>query len=72
MTKALAAELPEGMAAVAMNPGVIDTDMLRACMSEGAAAHPKADAWARIAAPALLALGPKDNGRSASIGLFED
>jgi NAD(P)-dependent dehydrogenase (short-subunit alcohol dehydrogenase family) len=29
LTKALAEELPQGMAAVPLNPGVIDTDMLR-------------------------------------------
>ena len=31
MTMALAAELPAGLAAVAVNPGIIDTDMLRSC-----------------------------------------
>jgi NAD(P)-dependent dehydrogenase (short-subunit alcohol dehydrogenase family) len=29
LTQAFAKELPEGLAAVALNPGVIDTDMLR-------------------------------------------
>lgn len=68
LTKALAQELPAGMAAVPLNPGVIDTDMLRQCWSEGAAGHPKAEAWAQTAAPFLLRLGPKDNGRSLSVG----
>jgi NAD(P)-dependent dehydrogenase (short-subunit alcohol dehydrogenase family) len=71
LTKALAAELPQGMAAVALNPGVIDTDMLRSCWSEEAASYPKAEVWARTAAPAILKFGPKDNGRSASISEFE-
>lgn len=72
LTKALAQELPPGMAAVPLNPGVIDTDMLRSCWADGAAAYPKAEAWAKAAAPYLLGLGPKDNGRSLSVGGFED
>ena len=68
LTKALAEELPEGMAAVPLNPGVIDTPMLRQAWGEGAASHPKPDAWAEIAAPFILQLGAKDNGRSLSVG----
>ncbi len=71
LTKALAEELPAGMAAVPLNPGAIDTDMLRQCWSDGAAAYPKAVKWAEQAAPYLLQLGPKDNGRSASVAGFE-
>ena len=70
LTKALAQELPAGMAAVPLNPGVIDTDMLRTCFSESASSYPKADAWARTAAPFILGLGAKDNGHSASVGGF--
>jgi NAD(P)-dependent dehydrogenase (short-subunit alcohol dehydrogenase family) len=68
LTKALAEELPAGMAAVPLNPGVIDTDMLRTCWADGAAAYPKADIWAKTAAPFILKLGPKDNGKSLSVG----
>ena len=67
LTKALAQELPAGMAAVPLNPGVIDTDMLRQAWSDGASAYPKADEWAERAAPFLLALGAKDNGKSLSV-----
>jgi NAD(P)-dependent dehydrogenase (short-subunit alcohol dehydrogenase family) len=72
LTKALAEELPAGMAAVPLNPGVIDTDMLRSCWADGAASYPKAEAWAKIAAPFILKLGPKHNGQSVSVGGFED
>ena len=72
LTKALAQELPAGMAAVPLNPGVIDTDMLRQAWSDGAASYPKAQEWAKVAAPYILQLGPKDNGKSASVGAFED
>ncbi len=67
LTKALAEELPKGMAAVPLNPGTIDTDMLRACWADGAAGHPKADEWAAVAAPFILKLGAKDNGKSLSV-----
>jgi NAD(P)-dependent dehydrogenase (short-subunit alcohol dehydrogenase family) len=72
LTRALAEELPAGMAAVPLNPGVIDTDMLRLCWSEGAGNYPKAQAWAAKAAGFILKLGPKDNGRPVSVSGFED
>jgi hypothetical protein len=46
---------------------VIDTDMLRQAWSDGASAYQKADQWAKKAAPFLLGLGAKDNGRSLSV-----
>jgi NAD(P)-dependent dehydrogenase (short-subunit alcohol dehydrogenase family) len=68
MTLALAQELPAGMAAVALNPGIIDTDMLRQAFASSASAYPKPSDWARRAGPFLLALGAKDNGRSLTVG----
>ena len=67
LTKALAQELPRGMAAVPLNPGVIDTDMLRQAWSDGASAYPKAEQWATRAAPFLLNLSAADNGKSLSV-----
>jgi hypothetical protein len=66
--KALAEELPGGMAAVPLSPGVIDTDMLRTAYAEGAASHQKPEEWAKKAGPFILGLGPKDNGKSVSVG----
>ena len=71
LTKALAEELPKGMAAVPLNPGVIDTDMLRIAWSEGAASYPKAEVWAKKAGPFILKLGPKENGQSLTVSDFE-
>src|SRR5438552_145986 len=68
LTRALAQELPAGMAAVPLNPGVIDTDMLRQAWADEAGGYPTADRWADRAAPFLLALGPKDNGKSLPVG----
>ena len=67
LTKALAEELPAGMAAVPLNPGVIDTEMLRTCWGDEAENYPRASAWAKVAAPFLLGLGAKDNGRSLTV-----
>lgn len=63
LTQALAQELPDGLAALPLNPGVIDTDMLRSCFGGTAAQYPDATAWARQAVPFLLRLGPRDNGQ---------
>lgn len=62
LTAALAQELPPGLAAVALNPGIIDTDMLRSCFGESASGFPDAETWARTAAPFLLNLTARDNG----------
>jgi NAD(P)-dependent dehydrogenase (short-subunit alcohol dehydrogenase family) len=72
LTQALAQELPAGMAAIPLNPGVIDTDMLRSCWADGAAAYPKAGAWAKTAASFILKLGPKDNGRPLTVTGFDE
>ncbi len=68
LTKALAEELPAGMAAVPLSPGTIDTAMLRQCWADGAASYQKAETWVKTAAPFILALGAKDNGRSLTVG----
>ena len=67
MTKALAEELPAGMAAVPLNPGIIDTDMLRSAWSDGAAAYPKPEVWAKRAVPFLLSLDATANGKSLTV-----
>jgi len=67
MTKALAEELPKGMAAIPLNPGVIDTDMLRSAWGDGAGQYGNAAKWATRAAPMLLSLGAADNGKSLTV-----
>jgi NAD(P)-dependent dehydrogenase (short-subunit alcohol dehydrogenase family) len=67
LTLALAQELPTGMAAIPLNPGIIDTDMLRTAFAEGAGEYPSPQTWARRAVPFLLHLGAKDNGRSLTV-----
>ncbi|GIX50658.1 MAG: short-chain dehydrogenase [Limisphaera sp.] len=64
LTRALAEELPRGLAAVALNPGIIHTDMLASCFGAAAAGYPTPEQWARRAVPFLLKLGPAHNGQS--------
>jgi NAD(P)-dependent dehydrogenase (short-subunit alcohol dehydrogenase family) len=67
LTRALAEELPAGMAAVPLNPGIINTEMLQSCFGAEANDYPDAAAWAKRAVPLLLRLGPKDNGRPLEV-----
>ncbi|VTS01094.1 SDR family oxidoreductase [Tuwongella immobilis] len=67
LTLALAEELPRGMVAVPLSPGTVNTDMLRSAWGSTAHASPSPEQWAAKAAPFLLKLGPRDNGRSLSI-----
>jgi NAD(P)-dependent dehydrogenase (short-subunit alcohol dehydrogenase family) len=64
LTLALAQELPTDMCAVPLNPGIINTDMLQSCFGADAASYPTPEKWAKKAVPFLLALEPKDNGKS--------
>lgn len=67
LTQALAQELPSGMAAIPLNPGIINTEMLRSCFGGSADSYPSPEKWARVAVPFLLKLGPRDNGKQASV-----
>ena len=67
LTQAFAQELPSGMAAVALNPGIINTDMLRSCFGGSASGYPSPAEWARSAVTFLLNLRPRDNGRQLTV-----
>lgn len=67
LTQSLAKELPEGMAAIPLNPGIIDTDMLRSSFGGAAGNYPSAEEWAEVAVPFLLRLGTPDNGKPLSV-----
>ncbi len=67
LTQALAQELPPGLAAVPLNPGIIDTDMLRSCFGPSASHYPSPEQWAKKAVPFLLGLSPDDNGRPLTV-----
>jgi NAD(P)-dependent dehydrogenase (short-subunit alcohol dehydrogenase family) len=63
LTQSLAQELPPGLAAVPLNPGIINTDMLQSCFAGGASNYPAPAEWAKSAAPFLLKINSADNGR---------
>src|SRR3569833_1546352 len=67
LTQSLAQELPKGMAAVPLNPGIINTEMLRSTFGGSASSYPTPDDWAKIAVPFLLQIGPKDNGQQLTV-----
>jgi NAD(P)-dependent dehydrogenase (short-subunit alcohol dehydrogenase family) len=67
LTQSLAQELPSGVAAVTLNPGIINTDMLQSCFGGSAGNYPTAEEWAKIAVPFLLNLGAGDNGKQLTV-----
>jgi NAD(P)-dependent dehydrogenase (short-subunit alcohol dehydrogenase family) len=67
LTQALSKELPPGMAAVPLNPGIINTEMLQSSFGSAAAAYLSPGEWAAKAIPFLLNLGPSDNGKQLTI-----
>lgn len=69
LTQALADELPRGMAAIPLNPGVIDTDMLRACFGGSASRYPSPAKWVEKAVPFILGFNSRDNGKQHTVPL---
>lgn len=67
LTLSLAQELPRGMAAIPLNPGVINTPMLQSCFGSQAAHYPTAEEWAETAVPFLLSLSAKHNGQQLTV-----
>ena len=63
LTQAFAQELPSGLAAVALNPGIINTEMLQSCFGGSASGFLSPAEWAKSAVPFLLKLGPRDTGK---------
>ncbi|MEG3897484.1 MULTISPECIES: SDR family oxidoreductase [unclassified Microcoleus] len=67
LTRSLAQELPAGMAAVPLNPGIIHTDMLEISFGEDAASYTSVKGWVQKAVPFLLKLKPSDNGKALTV-----
>jgi NAD(P)-dependent dehydrogenase (short-subunit alcohol dehydrogenase family) len=67
LTNSLSQEIPSGMAAVPLNPGIIDTDMLRSTFGGSSSSYPSAQQWVKTAAPFLLEITAKDNGRQMTV-----
>ena len=67
LTRSLAQELPAGLAAIPVNPGIINTEMLQSCFGSAAERFPDAEAWAERAIPYLLQLSTADNGQPRDV-----
>ncbi len=67
LTLAFAQELPSGMAAASLNPGIVNTRMLQGCFGKSAGNYPSPDDWALKAVPFLLKVGPDDNGKQLEL-----
>ncbi len=52
------------LATVALNPGIIDTEMLQSTFGASSADFPAPAAWAEKAVPFLEKIGPRDNGKA--------
>ncbi len=70
LSRGLADDLPSGLASVALNPGVIHTEMLESCFGSGAASYPSPDKWAEQSVPYILDLGPSHNGKAVTVPGF--
>ncbi|KAL5661147.1 hypothetical protein ACJX0J_028272, partial [Zea mays] len=64
LTRSLAKELPPGLAAIALSPGVVNTDMLNSCFGSSAALYQTTETWAPKAATMILSLSLDNNGAS--------
>jgi len=67
LTQSLAQELPGGLAAVPVSPGIINTDMLKSCFGEDSENFSSPELWAEEAAQFLLKLDETDNGNPRTI-----
>jgi NAD(P)-dependent dehydrogenase (short-subunit alcohol dehydrogenase family) len=67
LTGSLAQELPDGMAAIPLSPGIIHTEMLEVCYGEDAANYTAIADWVDKAVPFLLQLSPSDNGMPLTV-----
>lgn len=68
LTQSLAQELPEGMAAVTLDPGGgINTDMLKQCLPDTADQYPSPEKWAQSAIKFICTISIEDNGKALTV-----
>jgi len=66
MSMAMAKEIPSGMAVVSLNPGFIDTGMVRGIYGDSSTAE-SPENWVKRAASFILNISPLDNGRQLTV-----
>ena len=67
MSKSMASEVPKGICVCAVDPGAIDTDMLRKAMGGRSGIGRNLHSWRKSAIPFLLGLNASHNGSSLSV-----
>ena len=67
LTRSLAEEVPSGVAAIPLNPGIIHTTLLESCFGSSASHSPSPQQWAETAVPFLLGLSAADNGQPLTV-----
>jgi NAD(P)-dependent dehydrogenase (short-subunit alcohol dehydrogenase family) len=67
LSQAAARETDGKVAIIPLNPGIIDTAMLRTSFGEDAGHYPAPEEWAERAVPFLIGLGKKDNGKPLTV-----
>jgi NAD(P)-dependent dehydrogenase (short-subunit alcohol dehydrogenase family) len=67
LTLSLAKELPAGMAAVTLNPGIVATAMLEKCWPGRSDGYETPEAWAERAAVFILGLTEAENGAQLTV-----
>ena len=65
--KALSQELPPQLSAIALNPGIINTEMLQRCFGAQASHYDGPDEWSTRACRQILEFGRLENGASETI-----
>ncbi|MFC1744632.1 SDR family oxidoreductase [Candidatus Riflebacteria bacterium] len=69
LSRSLSQELPSRMACIPLNPGIINTRMLKSCFGVSANAYPSPGAWSRVAVPFILKFSASDNGKPLTVPL---
>ncbi|XP_038891769.1 NADPH-dependent pterin aldehyde reductase-like [Benincasa hispida] len=67
LTKSIAKEVPNGITIVALDPGIINTDMLASHIGPLASAYQTSQEWATKAASMILNISSADNGASLTV-----
>ena len=67
LSKAVASELPEPLACVPLDPGVINTPMLQKIFGNAAAKQQTPSDWVEKAGPIILDISRSDNGKSMKV-----
>ncbi|XP_023539754.1 NADPH-dependent pterin aldehyde reductase-like [Cucurbita pepo subsp. pepo] len=67
LTKSIALELPKGMAIIALDPGIVNTDMLAISFGDSAPDYQNPEEWVVKASTMILSFTSEDNGASLTV-----